>query len=45
MALIITVFGLPVLFYVVLSGAKFDDTARNFASGTIGVIIGFWLKP
>ena len=44
-ATIITVFALPPCFYVVLSGPKFDETARNFAAGTIGVIIGFWLKP
>jgi hypothetical protein len=44
-ALIITFLGLPVCFYVVLSNSKFDDTARNFASGFIGGIVGFWLKP
>jgi small-conductance mechanosensitive channel len=44
-ATIITILGLPVCFFVVLSGSKFDDTARNFASGTIGAILGFWLKP
>jgi hypothetical protein len=44
-ATLITVFALPVSFYVVLGGPKFDATAKNFATGTIGAIIGFWLKP
>jgi hypothetical protein len=45
MAIVITViFGLTGLWMVLTKSAAIDDERRRWALGTLGIIIGYWLK-
>ena len=45
MAIVITViFGLAGLWMVMTKSAVIDDERRRWALGTLGIIIGYWLK-
>jgi hypothetical protein len=45
MAIVITViFGLAGLWMVMTRSAAIDDERRRWALGTLGIIIGYWLK-
>lgn len=45
MAIVITViFGLAGLWMVMTKSAAMDDERRRWALGTLGIIIGYWLK-
>jgi hypothetical protein len=45
MPLVITgVFGLASLWIILSKGYKLDEEARKWAFGTLGLIVGYWLK-
>lgn len=45
MPIVITaVFGLASLWIILSQGYKLDEEARKWAFGTIGLIVGYWLK-
>ena len=41
---ITTIFGLAALWIILSNGYKLDEEARKWAFGTLGLIVGYWLK-
>jgi hypothetical protein len=44
MQVLITAVGLAGALWVLLSGG-YSESVENWASGLIGLVVGFWLKP
>jgi hypothetical protein len=45
MPIVITgVFGLASFWIILSNGYKLDEEARKWAFGTLGLIVGYWLK-
>ena len=44
MIIIVSVAVLTASLYVILSG-RYDEGTQKWAFGTVGAIVGFWLKP